>query len=106
VRPYSVAHLRAVQDGAVTLDWVRRTRIDGDGWDGIDVPLGEEAERYVLSVRQGGTLLRQEVLSSPGWVYGPAQQAADGATGAVEIAVAQVSDRFGPGPERRVTVML
>jgi hypothetical protein len=41
---------------------------------------------------------RQTVVTAPVWRYEPAAQAADGLTGAFDFAVAQISDRFGPGP--------
>ncbi len=106
LRPYSVAHLRAVRTpGGITARWIRRTRIDGDSWDGAEVPLNEAVEEYVLVARAGGITVRIETLTSPAWSYTNAMQAADGATGqAVSIEVAQVSDSFGPGPVRSVVV--
>ena len=41
LRPFAPVHLRARRDGGDTrIDWIRRTRIDGDSWAGIDVPPG------------------------------------------------------------------
>jgi hypothetical protein len=88
----------------VVLNWIRRTRIDGDSWLGLDVPLGEESELYQIEVWHGATLLRQEFASTPAWAYTPAMQTADGATSGVTLAVAQVSTRFGPGPYAKVIV--
>ncbi len=50
LKPLSPVHLRARTqgDGSVALGWTRRTRIGGDNWDGLDVPLGEEREAYLL----------------------------------------------------------
>lgn len=98
LRPLSPVHLRARRAaGDVTLSWIRRTRIDGDRWDTLDVPLGEEQELYAIRVRQGGTVLRDAMSESPAWTYAQSAQAADGASGAVTIEVAQVSGRFGAG---------
>ncbi|MDZ7908802.1 MAG: glycoside hydrolase TIM-barrel-like domain-containing protein [Gemmobacter sp.] len=97
LRPYRPAHLRATAVGGdLRLTWLRRTRIDGDSWEAPDVPLGEERERYLLRLRSGGVILREETLSAPEWTYGAAQRAADGA--GVVIEVAQISASFGPGP--------
>ncbi len=103
LRPYAPAHLRAgrLLSGAVAVNWIRRTRIDGDDWDLFDVPLGEETERYLLRVEIGGRIRREAILSSPGWTYSAANQAADGTPGDVTFAVAQMSNRFGPGPFAR-----
>jgi hypothetical protein len=102
LRPYAVCHLRARQVGGDTaLTWVRRTRIDGDSWSGLDVPLGEDGEAYLLRVLRNGEVLREEQVAQPSWTYGAATRAADG-PGPVTVEVAQLSDRFGPGPFRSV----
>ncbi|NBD28500.1 MAG: host specificity protein [Alphaproteobacteria bacterium] len=108
LRPYPVAHLRADSGvgGDLALSWIRRTRIDGDSWDQAEVPLGETGETYRVQVHSGATLLREVTRSSPGWTYGAGAQASDGATGEITISVAQVSDRYGPGPARSVSVTL
>jgi hypothetical protein len=99
LRPYRPAHLRASEVGGdLDLSWIRRTRIDGDGWDLYEVPLGEEREAYLLRVQQGETVLREVELTSPSWSYSAAMQASDAISGPYQIAVAQVSDRYGPGP--------
>ncbi|KUJ80756.1 host specificity protein [Ruegeria marisrubri] len=105
LRPYSPVHLTAKTDASGTVfSWVRRTRIDGDGWGGLDVPLGEESETYLLRVRQGGSILREVALAAPNWTYAASAQAADGIVGAYEVEVAQVSAAYGPGPFASVAV--
>ncbi len=107
LKPLSPVHLRATQEaGDLALRWVRRTRIDGDNWDGIDVPLGEERESYVVRVMQGGTILREEQVNAPEWTYAAAAQAADGVSGATDLAVAQVSAIYGAGAFGTLTVTL
>ncbi|KFI28075.1 baseplate multidomain protein megatron [Paenirhodobacter enshiensis] len=97
LRPYAPCHLRASAVGAGwRLDWVRRTRIDGDSWEGYDVPLGEAQERYLVRVMRGAAVLREAVVTDPVWSYGAAAVAADGP--GVEIRVAQISDSYGAGP--------
>jgi hypothetical protein len=104
LRPYRPAHLRAGRraDGGIGLAWIRRTRIDGDSWQGGEVPLGEEREAYVVRVVGAGALLREVEVGAPSHVYAAAEQAADGAPAALVFEVAQVSDRFGPGPFERI----
>jgi hypothetical protein len=99
LRPYSPCHLwaEALPGGDITFSWIRRTRIDGDAWDGPEVPLGEESERYLLRVFAGGQHLRDVLLDTPGWTYSTAARAADGLTGAFEVTVAQVSASYGAG---------
>ena len=106
LRPYAPAHLCAVRSGGgdLVLNWIRRTRIDGDSWDLAEVPLGEESETYLLRVRQGTAVLREVTLGAPGWSYAAVQQEADGAVAGDVIEVAQVSARYGPGLFAQVVI--
>ncbi len=106
LRPLSPVHLRAElqASGDVAVSWVRRTRIDGDSWLSVEVPLGEDAELYELRVVQAGAVVRQVSLGAPGWTYTAADRAADGVASPYEIQVAQVSTRFGPGIFRKVNL--
>jgi hypothetical protein len=104
LRPYAVCHLRAKpgEDG-LAVTWTRRTRIDGDSWSGLDVPLGEDREAYLLRVTRDEDVLREAQVTSPRWLYSTAMRMEDG-PGAATVAVAQLSDRFGPGPFRTLEV--
>jgi hypothetical protein len=106
LRPYSVCHLkkRGALGADINLSWIRRTRIDGDSWQSIEVPLGEESERYRLQVFSGATLLREVTTTQPGWTYPATLQAVDGAGPLTRIEVAQVSASFGAGPARSITL--
>ena len=99
-----MSHLRARrQAGGTEIGWIRRTRIDGDGWIAPEVPLAEEREAYLLRLLRGGTLLREVEVTAPLWTYTDAARAADG-PGAVTVSVAQQSAAFGPGPFRSLTL--
>ncbi|MBO9453079.1 glycoside hydrolase TIM-barrel-like domain-containing protein [Tropicibacter sp. R16_0] len=104
LRPYSPAHLRAVKasSGDIGVSWIRRTRIEGDDWSGLDVPLGEESESYLVRVMEGSTVLRETTVGSPEWTYTAAQQALDASGAPLAVEVAQVSSRYGAGPITRV----
>ena len=105
LRPYAPAHLKVNRSSAGDVfNWIRRTRIDGDDWDGIEVPLGEESESYLIRILSAGTTLREEVVTSANWHYSATMQAADGLTGPYEVAVAQVSATYGPGPFAELAV--
>ena len=106
LRPYAPAHLRAVQGGggAYALTWVRRTRIDGDGWEALDVPLGEDAEGYVVRIVKDDTVMRERAVALPAYTYGVAEQAADGVVTPFVVEVAQVSSTYGVGPFKRTVV--
>jgi hypothetical protein len=106
LRPLAPVHLRAVsQAGGLALSWVRRTRIDGDAWEGLEVPLGEESESYLLRIFQAGQIRHQEVLGTPYWEM-PAALRAALAPGAIQAEVAQISAVSGPGYGARLTVQM
>ncbi|MEM8576241.1 MAG: glycoside hydrolase/phage tail family protein [Pseudomonadota bacterium] len=101
LRPYAPVHLRRkVVGGDHRFDWVRRTRIEGDTWEGEEVPLGEETEGYRVTVFNGLQVLRSADTAGPSWTYSAAARAADGAYTHVEVA--QISARFGPGLAARL----
>lgn len=102
LRPYPVCHLRAQMDPAATLTvrWKRRTRIDGDSWQAVEVPLGEESEAYILRVIQASETKAEYSVSQPAFDYTAALRASDLSPGPYRIEVAQVSMRYGPGPFR------
>lgn len=105
LRPYPVAHLRYEDlSGDARFTWKRRTRVDGDSWQSVEVPLGEDAEIYHLRVIQGTIIVAEYSVTQPQFTYTAAMRASDGVSGAFGITVAQVSARFGPGPFRRVDV--
>lgn len=108
LRPYRPAHLSAVRlsSGDVALSWIRRTRIDGDSWEGAEATLGEGRELYHLRVRQGAAVLREMWPETSAATYDAAMRAADGAPSSLTFEVAQVSDSFGPGSYATVEMSL
>ncbi|MCK0139018.1 glycoside hydrolase/phage tail family protein [Aliiroseovarius sp. F47248L] len=107
LRPYAPVHLSARDAaGAHMIHWIRRSRIDGDTWGEGDVPLGEASERYRLRVIDGGTVKREVEVVAPEWSYDAMMRTADLVNGSYVVEVAQVSDRFGPGPYAQLDVAL
>ena len=108
VRPLSPVHLTArfAADGAVAIGWTRRTRIGGDHWDAMDVPLGEASELYRVTVSDGQetaparNLVRD--VATPGlFLDAAAQLEGLGQMPALlRVAVAQVSPVWGAGTAR------
>jgi hypothetical protein len=97
LRPYPIVHLRAKKDGANwAISWTRQTRLDGGNWSGLDVPLGEDAETYVMKVFESGSLTETLILLEPKWT-GPL-------LGGTRLEIAQVSDRFGAGPSQIIEI--
>lgn len=105
LRPYPVAHLR-YEDvaGDMRFSWIRRTRVDGDTWHSMEVPLAEDAEAYQVRVLQSSVIVAEYTTSQPQFLYTAAMQASDGVTNGFRLAVAQVSASFGPGPFRELEV--
>ena len=88
----------------LTFNWIRATRIDGDFWSTGDVPLGEDSELYQVTVYQNGLVKRQTVSSTASWTYPTSQQASDLVFGGFEVAVAQVSGRYGAGSAMSIDI--
>jgi hypothetical protein len=100
LRPLSPCQLRARRDGAdVVFTWVRRSRIDGDAWEPVEIPLGEESESYHLEIMDGAAVKRAVAVTNPSYHYSASVISADfGAEpSAYDLRVAQVSASFGRG---------
>lgn len=102
LRPLSPVHPRLHRrDGHWRLGWIRRSRIGGDGWTGLDIPLGEDRELYRVRVwRAGEDGVFLETRTTTTWLDIDAAQLSGGGSGlpkAVEVEIAQLSDRLGAG---------
>ena len=97
--PVHLAASRDALSGDVTFDWIRQTRIGGDGWDQVEVPLGETSEAYAVSVFDGATLVRTISVTAPSATYASADQTADfgDLPADILVAVSQVSPTEGAG---------
>ncbi|MCC6006890.1 MAG: glycoside hydrolase/phage tail family protein [Rhodobacteraceae bacterium] len=105
LRPLSPVHLRLRRVGGdLHLSWIRRGRLDADSWAGMDIPLGEAREAWLVRVMQGETLLREAERTTQAFTYTAAQAAADGAVAPFSLHVAQISESFGPGAFARINV--
>lgn len=99
-RPFAPVHVRGRRaNGDVHISWIRRTRIGGDSWEGLDVPLGEDVERYEIDILSGGYVVRSLTTSSPSTIYTAADQIADFGDPPSEITVriAQLGASYGRG---------
>ena len=107
LRPLSPAHVRGARSGGdLTIRWIRRTRIAGDAWEQVEVPLGEEREAYAVDIMDGTTVKRTIETIVPTATYTSAQQVADfGAPQpSVTLRVHQVSSSYGRGAATEAVV--
>jgi hypothetical protein len=107
LRPLPPVHVRACREpGGVRISWTRQTRIDGDAWEVLDPPLGEEWERYELDILADGAVRRTLATGEPSVFYPASLEIADfGAPRAtLTLVVAQMSASIGRG-QARVTVV-
>jgi hypothetical protein len=101
LRPLSPCHVRGKFEGSndLTITWVRRTRVSGDAWDQIEVPLGEDSEAYEVDIMNGATVVRTISATSPTCTYTSAQQTTD--WGSVQssytVRVYQINASYGRG---------
>ncbi|MBK7424508.1 MAG: hypothetical protein IPJ48_16305 [Propionivibrio sp.] len=100
----SPVHVSAIQaaSGDWAISWVRRTRINGEWLDYVDVSLGETAESYVIDIYDDSaytTIIRTITASTQTATYNLAQQTIDWGSGVSDIyfRVSQVSDLVGTG---------
>jgi hypothetical protein len=102
LKPFAPVHIKGVRDvsGNLTISWVRRSRVDGDWRDGVDVPLAEEFERYEVEIMQSTTVKRViSGLTSAIATYTSAQQIADFGSNqaSVSVKIYQLSSVVGRG---------
>jgi hypothetical protein len=92
--------------GDIVISWKRRTRIGGDSWEQVDVPLGEEFESYEGDIFDGPDVVRTLASTSPEVTYTLGDQTADfgGQQWSLTVAVFQMSASFGRGVGRSATV--
>ncbi len=102
LRPLKPVHVSARQTiGDIEISWIRRSRIGADNWQGIDIPLGEDSEAYVLEILNGTDVVRQVEVASPTYLYSAADRVTDFGSplpATLHLRVAQSSATYGPGP--------
>jgi hypothetical protein len=107
LKPLSPVHVTARREqGGIRIDWVRRTRRNGDGWEAVDVPLAEDMEAYEVHILKDGRVARTLTSQQASIVYTQAQEIADfgSAQSTFALVIAQMSAVAGRGFERRVSV--
>ncbi|MCL6652237.1 hypothetical protein A6R70_08055 [Agrobacterium rubi] len=76
--PLAPVHLRGVRGTqGVRLTWVRRGRVEADGWDAADIPLDEVAERYRVEILSGEVVRRTIEVSETACLYATSDEVTD-----------------------------
>lgn len=91
LRPLMPCHLVAATDAAgdLSVTWARRSRAGFELANGRDVPLGEEQEKYLVSITAAGGARSFEV-SEQRLLYPSAELAADAIAPPLTVSVAQI----------------
>ncbi|EUB95242.1 GTA TIM-barrel-like domain containing protein [Rhizobium sp. CF080] len=77
--PLSPVHIRGERQagGEARITWVRRSRIEADGWDSTEIPLDEPEERYRIDLLEGAIVRRTVEVPEPVFTYAAADEIAD-----------------------------
>lgn len=101
LKPFAPVHVTGSRDGSsnLTINWIRRSRVDGEWRDGVGIPLGEESELYEVDILNGGNVVRTITATSPTASYSAADQTTDfGSTqSSVLVKIYQMSAVVGRG---------
>lgn len=109
LKPRSPAHLSARRtEGGIAISWIRRTRMGGDSWDTLEVPLGEEREAYRVEILDGASVVREIQTTEPRVLYASADEIEDFSTpqSLLALRVSQVSAVAGAGHPRSAVLSL
>lgn len=111
LKPYAPTHVRGTRDGSgnLTATWFKRTRLNGEWRDSVDITLGEDSEAYEVDILSGGSpeIIRTITgLSSATASYTAAQQTTDfgGTQSSVTVRIYQISATIGRGYMAEVTL--
>lgn len=93
LRPPSPVHLSAERrdDGGFALHWIRESRVGWSWLDASDAPLGEDSERYRLTIKRADGVERSYELDSASFDYVAADAFADASVGpTVAVSMVQI----------------
>ena len=106
-KPLSPVRARAVRGpGGINLNFLRRGRRDGDAWEVLDIPLGEDREAYEIEVWRAGAVKRMIAASAPQAFYAAADELADfgQVQTSLDLKIYQLSAAVGRGFPLTATV--
>ncbi len=83
----------------IEISFIRRTRMNGDNWELLEVPLNEAVEAYEVEILQGSVVKRTLLTTETRALYANADELADfqSAQTSVSVRVMQISQTIGRG---------
>ena len=106
--PLVPVHLTGRRNGVgdVHLRWIRQTRIGGDGWEQVEVPLGETVEAYRVDILEGVALKHSIEVAAPELALSAGELAAMLSAPHADFTarVRQLSATAGPGLATEILV--
>ena len=107
LKPFAPVRAKAVRsvDG-ITISFLRRSRRNGDNWEGFEIPLGEESEAYLIDIFAGESVRRSLSASAPSVFYSAQDERADFglAQTRLSLRIAQWSASVGRGFDLRADI--
>eukprot|EP01037_Dinobryon_pediforme_P009565 gene9565-9641_t len=100
LQPYAPVSVTAArQAGGVLVSFLRRGRLDSDGWQPVDIPLGEDSEAYAIDVCSGDSVVRTLSAATTQCMYSNLQEIADFGTqqSRLSLRLYQLSASVGRG---------
>ena len=98
--PYAPVQITASRQSAgVLINFLRRGRLDSDGWEPVDIPLGEDGEAYSMDVYSGNMIVRTLSATTSQFLYSNADEMADFGTqqSGLSLCIYQISAAVGRG---------
>ena len=93
LRPLPPVHIKINRiDTDVIISWIRQSRIGGENWSGLDIPLSEDSEMYRVQF-----LLNNQLVSEYETLQTYITRPESDLSGISQIAIAQGSRSFGWG---------
>lgn len=98
LRPYAPVHPRARRTtGGIEISFIRRGRVDADGWGLSEIPLGEERAEFRIEILADDVVKRVLTSFTPTTLYTDELADFGSPRTQLRLSVAQVSATAGPG---------
>ncbi len=100
LKPFAPVRAQARRGSAgIVISFLRRGRRNADGWEALDIPLGEASEAYLVEILDGGILKRTLTASQTSVLYASNQELSDFGRPMTSLAlrIVQISARVGRG---------